>query len=115
MRHLKRKKNISFKKKLLKYTAALSLCACLLFLTGINFFVYGQAENKYNIEQCDSNSSEGESSDCASNLSIQEEYVHEFHVEHQLMSISKTTKYAWHDEEKNHMVHFELIAPPPDL
>jgi len=118
---LKNKNNISFKQKLLKYTAALVMCGCLLFLTGVNFFVYGQAENKYSVQQCDNNSSKGESSDgegssgYASNLTIEEEYVHESHVEHQLMLINKKTKYALLDEEKNYMVHFELIAPPPDL
>lgn len=97
------------------------MCGCLLFLTGINFFVYGQAENKYSIQQCDINSSQGESSDgeessgCASNLVIQEEYVHEFHIEHQHMLINKATMYALLNEEKNYMVHYELIAPPPDL
>lgn len=91
------------------------MCGCLLFLTGANFFIFGQTENKYNIQHCDSNSSKGESSDCASNLVIQEEYVHEYHAEHQLMLINNTTKYALLDEEKIFMVHYELIAPPPDL
>lgn len=93
------------------------MCGCLLFLTGINFFVYGQAENKHSTEQFDSSSSEEQSSDGeeSSDLIIQEEYVHEFHLEHQPIVSNIVTKYATLVEEKNHMVHYELIAPPPDL
>lgn len=118
---LKRKDYISYKENLLKYATALVMCSCLLFLTGINFFVYNQAENQASIQLCESSSSEGESSNgeessgCNTNSVIQEEYVHEFHVAHQQLSINNATTYALLSEEKNYMVHYELIAPPPDL
>lgn len=97
------------------------MCSCLLFLTGVNFFIYYPTGNEYNIEQCNNGSSENqvpdgeESSDLGPNLNIQEEYVHEFYLQQEVVLADGKAKYGMPADEKNSIVHYELIAPPPDL
>ncbi len=97
------------------------MCCCLLLLTGANFFVYKNSDSKAKVEN---HKSKGqgketpcgeESSKTGSNLSIQEEYVHEFHLQHQVIFQDKRTQYNLFGEEENAMVHYELISPPPDF
>lgn len=119
MRHLKKTGTISLQTSLGKYIAALIMCFTLFFLTGVNFFVYGNAQN--NIEQCQKKSTAqdiptGEkSSNIGSNLNLQEEYVHEFHLPSAGIAAGNRAQYALHNESEYALVHFELIAPPPDL
>lgn len=90
-----------------------------MFLTGVNFFVYNNAEN--NIQQSEKKSSgqdapsDGKTSDLGSNINIQEEYVHEFHLPSPNIIAGNLIQYNLQNDTKFAMVHFELIAPPPDL
>lgn len=95
------------------------MCACLLCLTGVNFFVYPQVKDK--IEQC-KNTAQGqetpggeESSNTGTGVNIQEEYVHDFHLPHHFILADNIVKYGTPTEEKYAAVHYELTAPPPDL
>lgn len=119
MRHLKIISPISLQTALYRYLAALIMCFTLMFLTGVNFFVYSDAQN--NIQQCQ-NKATGQdipvgekSSTFGSNLNLQEEYVHEFHLPAANITAANLVPYALHNDSKYAMVHFELISPPPDL
>lgn len=95
------------------------MCFTLVFLTGVNFFVYGNAQT--NIEQCEKKSAaqdmpSGEkSSGFGSNINLQEEYVHEFHLPSSNIAAGNLVQYASHNESEYALVHLEHIAPPPDL
>ena len=97
------------------------MCCCLLLLTGANFFVYKNSDNKAKVENCKNKSQNKEtpcgeeSSKTGSNLTIQEEYVHEFHLQQQVILQGKRMQYNLFGEEKYAMVHYDLISPPPDF
>lgn len=48
-------------------------------------------------------------------ISIQEEYVHELHLQQGFAAAENPLKYSLIDEAKLSIVHFELVSPPPDL
>ncbi|MFZ1370635.1 MAG: hypothetical protein WAR78_09635 [Ferruginibacter sp.] len=120
---MKKKNNISYKTTLLKYTAALLMCGCLLFLTGINFIVYGAdaksisialqaAENSASDESSPEKPAEGKSS--TGTVNIQEEYVHEISLIHSLALVDDPKQYRLLDDARLAIVHFELLSPPPN-
>lgn len=51
----------------------------------------------------------------AGGISIQEEYVHELHLQQGFAAAENPLNYCLLDEAKLSIVHFELISPPPDL
>lgn len=99
------------------------MCACLLLLTGANFFVYNQSKQEVKIQQASKAGSQNERSaekpseqkTSSTNLSIQEEYVHDQHSLHAFPAVYHSSKYHLVDDAKLAIVHFELISPPPDL
>ncbi len=100
------------------------MCSCLLFLTGINFIVYGSHAKSISIalqlagqNASDETSPEKpvEEKSSSGSVNLQEEYVHEFRLVHSLLTVDNTKQYHILDEAKLAIVHFELISPPPDL
>ena len=121
---LKNKNDISFKNELLRYVAAIVMCSCLLFLTGINFIVYSADTKTISIalDTSGDNTSDEipsekpvEEKSSTSSVSIQEEYVHEMHSLQNNAGADIALNYSLLDEAKLSIVHFELISPPPDL
>ena len=120
---LKRTKTIQTKTKLIRFATALLMSSCLLFLTGINFFVYGTGKQLSMMEQSDAGMPEDEApgkpaeekSSAGNQNNMQEEYVHELHLLKTGASASNPLKYCLLDEARLAIVHFELISPPPDL
>lgn len=95
------------------------MCCCLLLLTGANFFVYKNSDSKAKAENYKSPDKETpsgeESSKAGTNLTIQEEYVHEVHLQHLVVLQDKRMQYNLFSEEEYTMIHYELISPPPDF
>ncbi|HAO47232.1 MAG TPA: hypothetical protein DCQ97_09915 [Chitinophagaceae bacterium] len=119
---MKAANTISTKAKLVRFVTAVLMCGCLLFLTGINFFVYGSGKQVCMVEQQpDSDEPEEKApekpvEEKSSNTSnIQEEYVHELHLQQGFAATGESLKYNLLDEAKLAIVHFELTSPPPDL
>jgi len=118
---VERSKTIQIKAKLVRFTTALLMCGCILFLTGINFFVYSNSKPICLVEQTDADGPKDEApekpvEEKSSNISnIQEEYVHELHLLQGFAATGNTLKYCLLDEARLTIVHFELISPPPDL
>jgi len=120
---LKNKNTISLKAELLKYTAVVLMCSCLVFLTGINFIIYGShaqsisialeaAEDSALDDTSPEKPSEGKSS--TGSISIQEEYVHEVNLIHGFASVDDPKQYRLLDDARLATVHFELLSPPPN-
>ncbi|MBK7376780.1 MAG: hypothetical protein KTQ13_00925 [Ferruginibacter sp.] len=118
---MQRSRSIQTKAKLVRFTTAIFLCGCLLFLTGINFLVYGNSNTVCMFEQADTGGPKDEApekpvEEKSSGVSnMQEEYVHEQHLLRGLTAADNTFKYFLMDEARLAIVHFELISPPPDL
>jgi hypothetical protein len=120
---VKKTNNISLKENLLKYTAALIMCSCMVFLTGINFIVYGSHAKTICITAATTEELPDESTPekpveekpASNNVSIQEEYVHELHSLYNTVTVDNTLKYSLLDEARLTIVHFELVSPPPDI
>jgi len=95
------------------------MCSCLVFLTGINFIVYGNPSNSISIAleaASDETSPEkpGEGKSSTGSVSIQEEYVHEISLIHNLASVDDPRQYRLLDDARLAIVHFELLSPPPN-
>lgn len=99
------------------------MCSCLVFLTGINFIVYGSdaksismalqaAEENASDETSPEKPAEGKSS--TGSVSIQEEYVHEISLIHNLASVDDPKQYRLLHDARLAIVHFELLSPPPN-
>ena len=104
---------------MLKIVSVLIMCACLSLLTGVNFFLYGQAATQHQMaghHNQDDRSAEKpvEQKSSNTNTSIQEEYVHEQHTFHGIAANYNLSNYCLLDAAKLAVVHFELISPPPD-
>ena len=99
----------------------LLMCACLLFLTSANFFIYpvkpvsGVSHSKAGQSDSEENSSTPveEKSTCAGNAGIQEEYLHEKHSFGELAYAANLVHDRILEAEKLQVVHYELHLPPP--
>lgn len=96
------------------------MCLCLVFLTGINFFVYPPGEKE--IISCNANSEEKSSpvspeeerSERSGTNSIIEEFLHHSHGL-ELSWFEKMSIQRIHDAAQLQIVHYELLVPPPEL
>jgi len=115
-----RKRNIN-RLQLSKLLSVLLLSGCLLFLTGINFFIYTNSPG-HEISSLFSGSDDEEQpstpveekAPSGTNTSIQEEFLHEKHSLHDITWLEVLTNHRIHDAGKLTIVHFELVSPPPD-
>ncbi|MDB5202143.1 MAG: hypothetical protein JWQ27_1552 [Ferruginibacter sp.] len=101
-----------------KLFSVLLLSGCLLFLTGVNFFVYppaSSASQTQGTEQQDKNPSpvEEKAGSSSNNVSIQEEYLHERHSFKDFGRLEKLIHDRILEADKLQIVHYELISPPP--
>lgn len=122
--NLKNKLYIPEKAQLLKFTVALVMCGCLLLLTGVNFFIYGAGANNISItlpmaddNAPDENTPEKpvEEKSSTTSVNIQEDYLHECDLLHNMAAIGNSLKYSLPGTANLATVHFKLISPPPDL
>jgi hypothetical protein len=120
---VKKRDSILLKNRLLKMASALVMCACLLFLTGINFVVYDGHTKSISIalqsaqdDASDERSPEKpvDEKSAAGSVNIQEEYVHEPRSIYIRSLIVDSKQYRLFDDASLAVVHFELISPPPD-
>lgn len=98
------------------------MCFCLLFLTGVNFFVYPPSDPACHgsISHQGNNTSDEESptpveekSSAKTGITVQEEYVHDVELVKGSVDIVYSSEHKIPAEEKLQIVHFELISPPP--
>lgn len=114
-----RNKKISPGLSLTKIVSIIVMSLCLLFLTGVNFFVYpssGMSYGKYMGPETGDEETPApveEKSSSKTGLTIQEEYIHDHNLTKDLSAFIILSKHKIPAEEKLQIVHFELISPPP--
>ena len=100
------------------------MCACLVFLTGINFIIYsGDAGNiEMVLDATEGNASDGTSSEkpaegksSTGSVNVQEEYVTEGSLIHGPSMVDDPMQYQLLDDATLPVVHFELLSPPPNV
>jgi hypothetical protein len=96
------------------------MCFCLLFLKGVNFFIYPPSHSFCSTlgHNPDANDEESptpveEKSSSKTGLTTQEEYIHDLHSIKDLSAFVVLSKHKIPGGEKLQVVHFELISPPP--
>jgi hypothetical protein len=111
-------KKITAKLSLRKITSIIIMCASLLFLTGINFFLFPQ-NNKNIISAFSGNGKEipqgpveEKSTENKSLASVQEEYFHE-HTLKEFVWCNDLFLHKIHKAEKLQIVYYEIVSPPP--
>jgi len=105
-----------------KVIAALLMCFCLLFLTGVNFIVFPQQDSDTKVSltkknkpnQKDPSAPVEEKASSNNSLTVQEEYLHEGHLFDELPGAAILLHHKNTAVEKLQTVHFELISPPPE-
>ena len=103
------------------------LMMLLLFLTVMNYFVYGEGNSNSDIQNALAGSDEGSSGIPGTSpagpdekspdapISVNEEFIHK----HTQLSDPFWTNcyfnYLVAGSEKLHVIHFEIVSPPPDV
>jgi hypothetical protein len=104
-----------------KVLSILLMSFCLVFLTGVNFFVYADNEKAIactavDERQQDENKAPNpteEKSSSSNSPTVQEEYLHEKHSSRELARLDKLIHDRIMEAEKLQIVHYELLLPPP--
>jgi hypothetical protein len=103
-----------------KIISIIIMCASLLFLTGVNFFLFPQ-NNKDAISvfagypednEIPQGPVEEKSTENKNLTSVQEEYLHEQSLR-DLAWFNKLSLHKIHKAEKLHIVYHEILVPPP--
>ena len=108
---------------LFRASLAVGLMMLLLFLTTINFFVYGSSQEQSDIVL--TTDAEEESSPCSpsgpdektpdGSISFSEEYIHGHDELSDPFLINTLFEHMVSASEKIELVHFELLSPPPEV
>jgi len=121
---MEKKKNIKATINPAKMISIGVMCFCLLFLTGVNFFVYPPSDPACHssISRQGNITSDEESptpveekSSAKTGITVQEEYVHDVELVKGSVDIVYLSEHKIPAEEKLQIVHFELISPPPKI
>lgn len=103
-----------------KWLSAIILFFCLFFLTGANFVVYPSSLTctQANHKPSSQNDPQGPVEEkpgtgCNAGLSVQEEYVHDTQLPHQIHIVSLMQVFHHTDSEDLRDVHHDLLTPPP--
>lgn len=118
---MKKSGKISIALRAVKLFSVGLMFSCLLLLTGINFIIYSSSHQiawekvTDNEKPCeDANPGPVEEKSANSNLNIQEEYVHEYHLQSNFLALDILNHHRIIEAGKLCIVHFELISPPPE-
>ena len=103
------------------------LMMLLLFLTVMNDFVYGEGNSNSDIQNALAGSDEGSSGIPGTSpagpdekspdapISVNEEFIHKHTQLSDPFWINCYFNYLVAGSEKLHVIHFEIVSPPPDV